>query len=270
MAKLFEKTELLDTVKHKNLSWYCLKGECPLQCCLLPKRSSIVLSEVPILYKHFPISFVVIKGEGDKLMKDINVFYKLEKDKGHCTFLEPNTGCTLGEEKPLSCKQYPFSIVLDHTNRKLVQLDFTCPGFNTEGKGEPIFLNGNLHKYFNKEFLQPAKRFFDDRKATQEFVESMFNNNLVVSVQFIYKNIQIPLNIIDENRLVELPKEILKEFVIRGYLKIIYYHLHSIQNWTKLIDKYLQDPANSPEIESSLTEETKSSITEGGSPFVLE
>ncbi|WP_333784204.1 hypothetical protein [Thermocrinis sp.] len=29
----------------------------------------------------------------------------------------------------------------------------------------------------------------------------------------------------DENMLVELPKEILREFVIRGYLKIIYYHL---------------------------------------------
>jgi|GEM_PF-1173968 len=269
MAKLFEKTELLDTVKHKDLRWYCLKGNCPLQCCLLPKRSSIILSEVPILYKYFPISFVVVKTEDGRLARDLNVFYKMEKDNGPCAYLDQNTGCTLGQEKPLSCKQYPFAIVKDSLNRYVVNVDMTCPGFNLEN-GEPLFLNGSLNNYYKKEFLNFAKKFFDDRKVTQEFVESMFNNNLVVSVQFVYKNIYVPLNIIDENKLIELPKEILKEFVIRGYLKIIYYHLHSIHNWRRLIDKYLQDPANSPEIESSLTEETKSSITEGGSPFVLE
>jgi len=269
MAKLFERTELLDTVKHKNLRWQCLKGDCSLQCCLIPRRSSIILAEVPALYKHFPISFVVVKEADGRITRDINIFYKLEKDNGPCAYLDPNTGCTLGQEKPLSCKQYPFSILKDNLDRYLVNMDLTCPGFNLE-KGEPIFLNGSLNSYYNREFLNFAKKFFDDRRATLEFVESMFNNNLVVSVQFVYKNIYVPLNIIDENKLVELPKEILKEFVLRGYLKIIYYHLHSLQNWRKLIDKYLQDPANSPEAEASLTEESKSAITEGGSPFVLE
>ncbi|GEM_PF-4029903 len=64
------------------------------------QRLKIVLSEVPILYKHFPISFVVSKVEGDRLVKDINIFYKIEKDNGYCTYLDPNVGCTLGQEKP--------------------------------------------------------------------------------------------------------------------------------------------------------------------------
>lgn len=248
MAKLFEKTELLDTVKHKGLKWHCLKGDCSLNCCFLPKRSSIFLSEILSLSRFFPISFVLIKDKDEDKppRKDINIFYKLEQDEGGCLYLDPERGCILGQEKPLSCKQYPFSIVMDEKGRHLVNLDMTCPGFDTD-KGEPVFVENGLNPYFNKDFLQYAKILFDQRKQTIEFVEAMFNYNLVSPGEFNYKGFKIPINAVDESRLLDLPREVQKDFTSRGYMRYIYAHLNSIQNYAKLIDKYLSQKANKDE-----------------------
>ena len=245
MAKLFEKTELLNIDKHKDLKWYCLKGDCKpsSSCCYLAKRSSIVLAEMPILAKHFPIVFVLVKNpdENQPPWKEINVFFKIEEDEGRCTFLDLEKGCVLGPEKPLACKQYPFSIAVDaNKGVKVIEVDLTCPGFNTE-KGEAVLLNDSINQYYMTDFITPADILFENRKQTQEFIETMFNYNLVVPVEYRYQGLAVKFNAIDESKLYELPKETLKDFQTRGYMRYIYLHLNSLDNMKKLIDKYLSE-----------------------------
>ncbi|WP_028949803.1 SapC family protein [Sulfurihydrogenibium subterraneum] len=243
MAKLFEKTELLNIDKHKNLKWECLKSDCSLSCCFLPKRSAITLAEMPILSKYFPISFVLIKNkdENKEPFKSINIFFKLEEDEGRCTYLELEKGCVLGNEKPLACKQYPFSLVLNDRGQKIINVDFSCPGFSFE-KGEPIFgEDSQINQYFQKDFLIPADIFFERMRETQEFVNTMFNYNLVSPAEYHYRGITVKLNAIDESKLYDLPKETLKDFQLRGYFRYIYLHLYSIDNYKKLIDKFLEE-----------------------------
>ncbi|MCS7285230.1 MAG: SapC family protein, partial [Hydrogenobacter thermophilus] len=42
---------------------------------------------------------------------------------------------------------------------------------------------------------------------------------------------------VQEERLIDLPKDVLRELSSKGYLRAIYAHLNSLQNWEKLIKR---------------------------------
>lgn len=240
MGKLFETTEFLDIVKHKDLKWHCLGSSCPSSCCFVPHRSSVVLEEMVELSHLFPILFFVVE-QGEEKRREIGLLFKYAEAK-NCYYLDPTEGCTLGEKKPLACKQYPFQIVKDQRGINLVMIDRTCPGFSQE-QGEQVFTQQNvMNPYFEKNFLHPSKLLVEKTREAQIFTETVFNYNLVVGGKFVYKGIEVPINYVDENRLMELPKEVLKDFKNRGYLRYIYAHLNSLVNLKNLIDAYLKEP----------------------------
>lgn len=251
MVKLFEKTELLDTAKHMTLRWQCLGKHCPTSCCYIPHRSSIILGEVLELSNYFPILFFAIEKDGH-IKHDLCILFKHEHGS-KCLYLQEEIGCTLVDKKPLACKQYPFQIVKDNLNRDLVMIDRTCPGFSEES-GEILFPEkGTLNRYFEDSFLKPSKELTQGFKETQLFVDSLFSYNLVVGGKFVYKNVEVPINFVDENKLFALPFEVLKDFKNRGYMRYIYAHLNSLQHIRKLIDAFLQENATSQKEHSGET-----------------
>lgn len=239
--KLFQKLELLDTEKHKNLRWHCLGANCPQSCCYAPVRSSVGLSEMEYLSLYFPIIFPLIKNSPEEPARfEMNLFFKLDIDTtGACVYLKEGVGCTLGEEKPASCKQYPFSPFKDQSGRILIQLDFTCPGWSeTEGE-QVLFSKEEMNPLFMKGFVQPGINFLQDYEQARIFVDTLVNYDLIKPGTFSYKGINLSLNMVDEKALFNLPVSVLKDFESKGYIKAIYYHLHSIYNYKKLIDTYL-------------------------------
>lgn len=239
--KLFQKLELLDTEKHKNLRWRCLGASCPQSCCYVPVRSSVGLSEMEYLSLYFPIMFPLVKYSEDQPPKfEMNLFFKLDIDtQGHCVYLKEGEGCMLGEDKPMACKQYPFSPTKDPSGRTLVQIDLTCPGWS-ETEGELVlFSKTDMNPYFMQGFVQQGINFLQDYEQTRIFVETLTNYDLIKPGTYTYRGITVSLNAVDEKALFELPPSVLKDLETRGYLRAIYYHLHSIQNYRKLIDAYL-------------------------------
>lgn len=250
MGKLFETTELLDIVKHKGLRWHCLGGMCPTSCCYVPHRSTITLEESLELANYFPIVFFVVEKDGQK-RQEFCIVFKLEKAK-KCVYLQEGIGCVLGDKKPLACKQYPLSIVKDSMGRDLVMIDRTCPGFS-EDTGELLFPeHGKLNPYFEGNFLKPAKMFIEGLKEAQLFVNTMFSYNLVVGGRFSYRGVEVQINLIDENRLMELPREVLIDFKNRGYMRYIYAHLNSLQHMRRLIDDYLKEESTTIQKEETV------------------
>lgn len=254
MVKLFEKVELLDTVKHKNLRWRCFGSQCPQSCCYIPVRSNISIHEVISLSRFFPIHFPMVKyQENQEPQLELNIFFKLEKDPKPCVYLKDPEGCQLGPQKPIACKQYPFQAVKDNLGRTVLQIDFTCPGWVQEGiEGEPVFVDGKLNDYFMKGFVEPSMQFMNAGQETRAFLETLKLYNLIQGGEYRYRGVSVPINFVNEERLLSLPKEVLQEFKLKGYMQVIYAHLASLQNFQKLIDAYLE---RNPE----LAQETQSS-----------
>ncbi|MDW8237428.1 MAG: SapC family protein, partial [Aquificaceae bacterium] len=245
---LFQKVELLDTVKHKDATWGCFGANCKQSCCYVPVRSSISLTEAVSLSRYFPIQFPLIKyQENQDPQYELNIFFKLDKDPKSCVYLKEPEGCQLGKDKPIACKQYPFQIVKDNLGRNLIQIDLTCPGWkisaDSQGETPPeqtrVFENGNLNEFFKKNFVDYSLQFVNSGNETRLFINSLVAHNLLVGGEYRYRGMAIPINFVSEERLLNLPKEILVDFRQRGYLHVIYAHLNSLVNYQKLIDAYL-------------------------------
>ncbi|RMH05576.1 MAG: hypothetical protein D6699_03320, partial [Aquificota bacterium] len=84
-----------------------------------------------------------------------------------------------------------------------------------------------------------SMRFNEDYKEARLFVEALKNYNLIKGGVYNYKGVSVHVNVVDEKALWELPKEVLKDFEVRNYIRAIYFHIHSLQNYRKLIDAYL-------------------------------
>ncbi|MCX8164320.1 MAG: SapC family protein [Aquificaceae bacterium] len=233
---LFSKVELLDGEKHKNLKWSCLKASCPQSCCLVPDRTFVVLEEVVGLSRHFP---VVINIETDDKGKDerlLCAYFRLKEDKGGCVYLKNGEGCLLEGEKPYTCRQYPFFIKGGY-----LALDLTCPGFS-ESEGKALWEGQFVSTYFEKEFYAYSLKLEEGKAQTEAFLELLFSLDLIVGGKISYENVEVSFNMVDEKRLSRLPKSDLEELFHRGYMQIIYAHLNSLQNWERLIKRFLFGP----------------------------
>lgn len=225
---LFSHVRHMDPEKDKNLKWECLKSLCPSSCCFVPDRTLIVLDEVPRLSKYFPVVITVEVDQQGNENPLLCAYLRLREDKRGCVYLLDGKGCTLEDEKPYTCKQYPFFI-----SQGCLAMDLTCPGFSTD-KGKRIFDGDHINSDFERDFFAYALSLEKAKAQTEEFLRVLFEKDLVVGYKFVFEKVEIFFNAVDEDKLLELPKDVLKEFSSKGYLRIIYAHLNSLQNWEKL------------------------------------
>lgn len=231
--KLFSNTIFLDQEKHKNLKWQCLKSACPNSCCLIPDRTFVVLEEVVSLSRHFPVVINIEVDQEGKEQRLLCAYFRLREDKKGCIYLKDGMGCLLEEEKPYTCRQYPFFI-----KRGYLALDLTCPGFS-EMEGEAVWEGNLINPYFEQSFYAYSLKIEEGKAQTEEFVNLIFELGLVVGGSISYGNLEVSFNMVDEKRLFELPQDTLKELSERGYMRLIYAHLNSLQNWERLIRRYI-------------------------------
>ncbi len=230
-VKLFSKVEFLDSQIHANLGWQCLKDKCDVSCCKIPDRTFIVLDEIVRLSKHFPITFTVEVDEKGREEKLICAHLRVKEDKKGCVYLVDGVGCSIEDQKPYTCRQYPFFI-----RDEKVCIDLTCPGFSQTFDSK-VLTNEGINPYFEENFLWYSLKLEKQKKETSEFVQMLFDLNLIVGAKYQEDSWEIHFNMVDEERLVSLEKDILESFTKLGYLRYIYAHLNSIENWSKLINK---------------------------------
>ncbi len=230
-VKLFSKVELLDTQRHQNLRWACLKGECQVSCCKIPDRTFIVLDEIVKLSKYFPVGFTVEvdrKGREERL---VCAYLRLKDSQRGCVYLKEDVGCLIEREKPYTCRQYPFFIQND-----AIAIDLTCLGFSYT-QGEKVLEGDGINPYFEENFLTYSLKIENQRKLTSEFVNTLFELDLIVGAKYVEDALEVSFNMVDEDRLLSLPLSTLKDFSRLGYMRYIYAHLNSLENWSKLFSK---------------------------------
>lgn len=154
-----------------------------------------------------------------------------EDSKG-CIYLKDGSGCQLEGEKPYTCRQYPFFIKGDY-----LALDMTCPGFS-ENTGIPLWEGERLNLFFEENFYAYSLRLEQKKRETELFIDTLFELELVMGARFNYEDVEVAFNMVDEGKLIELSKDKLSELAARGYLRAIYAHLNSLQNWEKLIRRF--------------------------------
>lgn len=234
-VRLFSKVELLDPERHRNLKWHCLKESCPHSCCLIPNRTFVVLEEVIPLSRHFPVVINVEIDEENREQRLLCAYFRLKEDRKGCIYLKDGVGCLIEGEKPYTCRQYPFFIESEY-----LALDLACPGFS-EVEGNSLWEGEFVAPYFERNFYAYSLRLKENKEETEEFLNLLFELKLVVGGRLSYEGVEVSFNMVDEERLLDLPKEIQKEFQKRGYLKVIYAHINSLQNWGRLIKRYISD-----------------------------
>lgn len=226
---------VLDTEEHISLKWSCLGQSCSYSCCERFQLLPVPLYEVIPLARYFPIVILVVENNS-RLSGGFTAISRTIEQKA-CVFLSEG-GCTLGDNRPSFCRAYPFRIVPSQDGKNLVLMDTNCPGFSHR-EGEAIFKEkGVINPYFDNEFLKFAFLIKEDATKTQEFIKELMDSNLLTGGKFIYKvgdqQKEIPFNYVDERRLLDMPRDKLKSFAEKGYLRIIYAHLNSLQNFQRL------------------------------------
>ncbi|RXJ86801.1 YkgJ family cysteine cluster protein [Arcobacter sp. CECT 8985] len=130
--KTFEKVE--------NKTYYFSSCDsCEALCCDGREGSlfaQIILEDFEEVYKNFPIVFIL--GELGFLKPVI----LLTNGKSLCQY-NKDFKCTIYDQRPSICKNYPLSPHLDNS----IYIDKTCPA--TKQRGETIVKNFNINKNLN-------------------------------------------------------------------------------------------------------------------------
>ena len=247
-VKFFEPSEVLERQKHRGIRWRCLAASCEVNCCVRARDTAIALHEIPSASRFFPIVFPYIRQLDGSLSLEIRAVYALSlnycdvDDEAGCAYLNPERGCTLGENRLLACKKYPFAAVKDAQNQDNfgLKIALDCPGWSYE-EGELVLdEKGEITEKFQREFINPLLSFMAGNPVRNDFLTTITRLGLLVPRDILYRDIRVRVNTIDIEKLKQLDPYTLKKLVSKDYLRLMYHAYDSLANFTILIDRYYE------------------------------
>lgn len=238
---LKEEIELLDSLRDRNRRWRCVGANCRDSCCGLRfQQARIFIHEVFHLSQYFPLTFNVLVRPGEKKEISLVVLLRTALEKTPCFYLNEGVGCSLGEERPLSCKQFPFCMVRDQAGEYCIALKPSCPGLSDES-GASIFMpDGSINPVIYQECIKPAMSVAEAAEETQTFVETLVKHDLISVGCCDHRGEKLFLHVVNAQKFCALPKEVLDSFRSNGYTDLILAHVNSAVHCRKLIDRDIQ------------------------------
>ena len=131
------------STQNKSFTFSSCQG-CPARCCDGREGSvfsQLLLEDFQIVSQNFPILFTF--GEMGYLKANV----LLSNGKDFCPYIV-NHQCTIYENRPNVCRNYPLSGNLDNQ----IYIDDSCPALNSEF-GIAIVKDGIIQKEFDNEIL---------------------------------------------------------------------------------------------------------------------
>lgn len=163
----------IDT-ENKNFTFSTCEG-CPARCCDGREGSvysELLLEEFERVSKNFPILFTF----GELGFLKANVL--LSNGKDFCPYIQ-NHKCTIYNERPQVCRNYPLSPHIDNK----IYIDDSCPAIGMQGI--EIVKEGIVSKHFDNSSLHNyQEKFIDTYNYLQEF-NLKENFELVVTINEI-------------------------------------------------------------------------------------
>jgi len=164
----------IDT-ENKNFTFSTCEG-CPARCCDGREGSvysELLLEEFKRVSRNFPILFTF----GELGFLKANVL--LSNGKDFCPYIT-NHKCTIYEDRPQVCRNYPLSPHLDNN----IYIDDSCPAIKSF-EGIDIVVNGEVKEAFYNESLENYQdKFIDTFNHLKEF-NSECNFEKVVTINSI-------------------------------------------------------------------------------------
>lgn len=162
----------IDTT-NKSFTFSSCEG-CPARCCDGREGSvysELLLEEFERVSRNFPILFTF----GELGFLKANVL--LSNGKGFCPYIV-NYKCTIYEDRPQVCRNYPLSPHLDNN----IYIDDSCPAIASED-GIDIVLNGEVKELFYNESLENYQdKFLNTYNHLKEFnVASNFEKVVTIN-----------------------------------------------------------------------------------------
>jgi hypothetical protein len=154
-------------------------------------------------------------------------------------FVSPQ-GEWLGRYVPAFVRRYPFVFSQTEDGRRFVLcVDEAFPGFNREGRGEPLFTPEGLPS----QYVEKVTRFLQEYRAqflrTRRFCRRLQELGLLEPMQarVAVGDRQLALGgfaAVDRRKLKAVPPERLAELVGSDELELVYLHLQSLRNFEAL------------------------------------
>ncbi|HHJ17517.1 MAG TPA: hypothetical protein ENJ80_12545 [Gammaproteobacteria bacterium] len=185
---------------------------------------------------EYPIVFVQSEGKVNPVavlgLKDRQNLFVDEKGAWNAGYV------------PAYVRRYPFILASQEADASdyTVCIDEAYTGFNRE-QGEQLFLENGEQSDFLKHALTLVQDFQAHYQRTAAFAGRLLDWGLLQPLQ---ANVELRAGdkmsltgfmAVDENKLKALPAERLAELVQQDELGVIYYHLLSLDNFGRLVDR---------------------------------
>lgn len=202
------------------------------------------VTSLPLMAVEFPMgaqeySIVFAAGADESVMPLVILGLRNEEN----LFLNAE-GAWGAKYLPAFLRRYPFVFAsLDEGNSFTLCIDETYPGFNQEGRGQRLFENEDKPTAFVQEVLKFLQEFQMQSRVTEAFCKKLKELNLLESMQAdvtLNSGERLSLGgfqVVNRDRLKNLPEEKLAELAKSDELELIYLHLHSMRNLNAMINR---------------------------------
>ncbi len=162
------------------------------------------------------------------------------------------SGEWLGKYIPAFLRRYPFVFSTTGNDTFTLCIDESYDGVNQDGRGERLFDSlGERTQYLQNvlNFLQTDQAQY---QATRKFIQTLADLQLFdpMEAQFTLPSGQMMklggFKVINRERLRQLDGEKLSELARTGGLDLIYAHLHSLRNFTPIVERINRSATEAP------------------------
>jgi hypothetical protein len=147
-------------------------------------------------------------------------------------------------------RRYPFASMVDEEGEKFnICIDESYPGLGTE-KGQPLFQEDGTPAPIVEDVIKILQEYHGQMKYTSDFCKRLADNDLLeskvfqaeVSTQDGGKKFQLSgVFVINEEKLLGLDDNIALDFFKKGEFSLIYSHLISLNNFSRMLDRYFAE-----------------------------
>lgn len=227
MASLmfYEDVAVLDRQFHRDLK---LKPVDNLSFAAGVPAIPIVVGEFADVAREYPIAF--LHGKHGSLlpvaltgMRDGENRYVDDRGKWHADYI------------PAFVRRYPFVFAETGTERLIVCIDETWPGFDEE-EGEPLFDGGGEPTATLRGIFDLLADYQRQVALTENFTGRLAQAGLLVDAQAHAGQAvaMLGFKVVDEAKFRAIPEATLKEWFGSGEIGLVYAHLMSLRNMRAL------------------------------------
>ncbi len=230
----FSRLEVLDPDRHKRLAISDTADYSFARSTHIVPLNAIEFSAA---CRHYPVLF----NSQEELMTVALVGLQEQMN----LFIEEDGGWTAGCYVPAFIRRYPFILTKEpeSANENVVLcIDAGSEHVTDDGMGEPLFENGKPGEVIRR-MASFSAAFAKEQGRTRSFVAACRKADILIdrAVRLsLTDGRQVELRgfqVIDEDRLRNLPEDQLKQWWVQGWSALAFAHLISLGNFGRLIHK---------------------------------